>query len=316
MCTHRFAFRNVLILAAAAGLLGCAGDPPTAETVPLEISAYAFARFSEWSEAVNLGPVVNSPFNDFNASLSSDGRSLYFASNRPGGEGAVDIWVSQRASIDAPWGEPLNLGPTINTPFLDAAPSLSQDGHDLFFASDRPGGFGSNDIWVSWRARTDDDFAWGPPVNLGPNINTHAFDAGAELLRPEFYFTSTRESEPNLDIFMSRVVGNTFGPATRVVELSSPDNDQRPSVRFDGLEIFFSSNRGSPDGSQNIWVATRQGRGLSWNPPVPLGPAINTQFFDQQPSISADGKTLIFSSNRPGGSGGLDLYMATRRVGH
>jgi Tol biopolymer transport system component len=55
---------------------------------------------------------------------------------------------------------------------------------------------------------------------------------------------------------------------------------------------------------------------LSWNAPVPLGPEINTESFDQQPSISADGKTLFFSSDRPGGSGAFDLYMASRRIGH
>lgn len=315
MLTHRPSLRCFLALVPAAALLACTADSPTAEGILAETSAQAVARFSEWSEAVNLGPVVNSPFFDFLPHLSSDGLSLYFTSNRLGGMGGPDIWVSQRASQDAPWGGPVNLGATINTAGRESAPNLSRDGHHLFFSSDRPGTLGNLDIWVSWRERTDDDFAWQPPVNLGPNVNSDAFDAGASFLRPEFYFTSMRVSAPNLDIFMSRVVGNTFGPATRVSELSSPDNDQRPSIRFDGREIFFSSNRGSVDGSQNIWVATRKGRGLSWNAPMPLGPEINTEFLDQQPSISVDGKTLFFSSNRPGGSGLLDLYMATRRIG-
>jgi Tol biopolymer transport system component len=316
MRKHRLSLRCFPAFVPAAGLLACTADSPTAEGILTEISAQAVARFSEWSEAVNLGPVVNSSFQDFLPHLSSDGVSLYFTSNRPGGMGGSDLWVAQRASHNAAWGEPVNLGSTINTSGVESAPNLSRDGHYLFFSSTRPGGFGSNDIWVSWRERTDDDFAWEPPVNLGPNVNSGAFEAGASLLRPEFYFTSTRESDPNLDIFVSRVVGNTFGPTTRVTELSSADNDQRPSIRFDGLEIFFSSNRESADGTQNIWVATRDGRGLSWSAPVPLGPEINTEFFDQQPSISADGKTLFFSSDRPGGSGGLDLYMATRRIRH
>jgi Tol biopolymer transport system component len=165
---------------------------------------------------------------------------------------------------------------------------------------------------VSHREHTDDDFAWEAPTNLGPNVNSAAFDAGSSLLRPEFYFTSTRDNAPNLDIYVSRVEGDVFGPATRVDELSSPDNDQRPSVRFDGREIFFSSNRGMADGTQNIWVSTRQGRGHPWTSPVMLGPEINGPFFDQQPSISWDGRTLFFTSNRPGGAGGFDLYMSTR----
>lgn len=316
MRKHRPYLYSFLTLVPAAALLACMTDSPPAERILGKTSAQAAARFSEWSEAVNLGPVVNSPFVDFLPNLSRDGLSLYFASNRPAGRGALDIWVSQRASHDAPWSAPVNLGAIINTAGVETAPDLSRDGHYLFFSSNHPGGFGDHDIWVSWRERTDDDFAWEPAVNLGPNVNSNAFEAGASLLRPEFYFTSSRENAPNLDIFMSPVVGNTFGPATRVAELSTTDNDQRPSIRFDGREIFFSSNRGTADGNQNIWVATRNGRGLSWNAPVQLGPEINTAFFDQQPSISADGKTLLFSSARPGGSGSLDLYMATRQIGH
>ena len=80
--------------------------------------------------------------------------------------GATDLWVSQRASVDAPWGAPVNLGPTINSPGPDAAPYLSRDGHKLYFASGRPGGFGSNDNWVSWRSDTHDDFAWQAPERV------------------------------------------------------------------------------------------------------------------------------------------------------
>jgi Tol biopolymer transport system component len=299
----------------AAALLTLMAEPPGRPWLRAEAAAQAVQRFSDWSDAVNLGPDVNSPFNDFLPQLSGDGLSLYFTSNRPGGMGAADIWVSQRASPWAAWGEPVNLGSPINTAGVESAPSLSRDGHYLFFSSTRAGGFGDNDIWVSWRSRTDDDLAWEPPLNLGPGVNSDAFEAGASLLRPEFYFTSTRTDGLNLDIFVSQVLGNTFGPARRVSELSSADNDQRPSLGPDGREIYFSSNRQSGNGSQNLWVARRAGRGLPWNPPEPLGPQINTGFFDQQPSISADGQTLLFSSNRPGGSGGFDLYLASRRIG-
>lgn len=314
MHANRRTFHCLLAIIPAV-VASCTAESPTAWRVLAEPSAHADILFSEWSEAVNVGPPVNSAFNDFIPELSGNGLSLYFTSDRPGGLGAGDLWVSQRASSDAPWGEPVNLGATINTSGGESAPHLSGDGHYLFFASTRSGGFGNNDIWVSWRAHTDDDFAWQPPVNLGANVNSAAFDAGASLLRPEFYFTSMRESAPNLDIYVSEVAGDFFGPAIRVAELSSAANDQRPSIRFDGLEIFFSSNRGSADGSQNIWVATRRNRSAPWNAPVLLGPEINTAFNDQQPAIAADGTTLLFASTRPGGRGGGDIYIATRRVG-
>src|SRR5262245_44006080 len=65
-------------------------------------------KYSNWSEPVNLGPVINTGFNDQHAALSKNGLSLYFTSNRPGGYGADDLWVSRRASVEDPWGAPQN----------------------------------------------------------------------------------------------------------------------------------------------------------------------------------------------------------------
>src|SRR5262245_63933062 len=72
-------------------------------------------KYSNWSQPVNLGPVINTAFNDQHPALSKDGLSLYITSNRSGGQGADDLWVSQRASVDDAWGPPQNLGPVINT---------------------------------------------------------------------------------------------------------------------------------------------------------------------------------------------------------
>src|SRR6266496_1814997 len=103
----------------------------------------AAPRFSEWSPPVNLGPTVNKPgFNTAGPALSRDGLSLYFQSNRTGGYGGNDIWVSQRASREDAWGQPVNLGPTINTAANEDAPAFSRDGHTMYFNSDRPHGFG------------------------------------------------------------------------------------------------------------------------------------------------------------------------------
>ena len=63
-----------------------------------------------------LGPLVNSSYREFNPSISADGLSLYFISNRSGGVGGLDIWVTTRETTDGPWGAPVNLGPTVNTP--------------------------------------------------------------------------------------------------------------------------------------------------------------------------------------------------------
>jgi Tol biopolymer transport system component len=114
-------------------------------------SLIAQPKYSNWSEPVNLGPVINSPYNDQHPALSKDGLSLYITSNRPGGQGADDIWVSQRASVDDAWGPPQNLGPIINTASFEGAPALSSDGETLLFYSDRTGGFGGNDLYMTTR---------------------------------------------------------------------------------------------------------------------------------------------------------------------
>src|SRR2546429_89155 len=136
-------------------------------------------QFSDWSAPVNLGPPVNTAFVDQGASISKNGLSLYFqCRDCPGNVagslvGSSDIYVSQRASVDAPWGPPQPLGPNINTTSDEGAERLSRDGHLLFFNSTRPDGFGGSDLYVSRRRDKRDDFAWGPAVNLGAAVNTY-----------------------------------------------------------------------------------------------------------------------------------------------
>jgi len=104
---------------------------------------------SEWSEPVHLDAPVNSAFRELGARLSPDELSLYFGSDRPGGLGAFDIWVSRRACLECPWEAPANLCPNINSFGGDGAPALSPDGLLLFFSGARAGG---EDIWVSRRS--------------------------------------------------------------------------------------------------------------------------------------------------------------------
>ena len=297
----------------------------------LSTQAFAEHKYSDWGPAVNLGcGTINSPSNDFGPAISKGGLSLYFSSNR----GASDpsnskIYVAQRPSTSEPWGPPQDLGPIVNSPGGNN-PSFSRDGHWMFFNSARQGGFGDTDLWASYRAHVHDDFAWETPFNLGPGVNTAGFDAGAS------YFENEDGSAPLLffgrgasgamqgmtsDIWVAELLPDgTFGNARPVPELNSTQGDQRPSIRFDGLEIFFFSNRpGSTPNTMgvpttDIWVATRNSIDDPWDPPVNLGPEVNSAFGDFNPYISPDGLTLYFASNRPAGSGcgGSDLYMTTR----
>jgi hypothetical protein len=292
-------------------------DPANPATFPAPL--LGAPRFSEWSPPVNLGSPVNKlGFNTAGPALSKDGLSLYFQSNRTGGFGVNDIWVSQRASREDAWGEPVNLGPTINTAANEDVPSFSRDGHTMYFNSDRAG-FGLRDIWISRRTNTRDDFGWEEPVNAGL-VNSAFMDAGPSYLEngeagtPLLYFGSTRLGGL-YDIYVSaQAADGSWGPADLVPELSSPQSDQRPSVRFDGLELFLHSDR---PGSvlTDLWVSTRETTVDPWSAPVNLGATVNSPSLDQQPFIASDRETLFFASDRPGGVGGpgkLDIYMTTR----
>src|SRR6266550_488573 len=291
----------------------------------------AAPRFSDWSPPVNLGPVVNSIGPDFDPFISKDGLSLYFTGgrNRPG-FGLRDIWVSHRASVNDPWEPPLNLGPTINTDAHESKPTLSADGHRLYFASNRAGG-GDWDLYVSRRRDKRDDFGWEPPVNLGSGVNSVASEESAVTLFEDdvtgtttLYFGSNRTGgSGDFDIYASTLLSDgTFAPATLVPELSAPFIDQDPAVRRDGLEMFLASDRPGTFGATDLWVATRASTLEPWGTPVNLGPLVNTpsrpsdqeQANDWRPALSFDGTTLYFNSAlRPGNvSDMFDIWVTTR----
>ncbi len=285
------------------------------------IQAMSFAG-SEWSEPVNLGAPVNSAANEMNPALSPDELSIYFVSNRPGQLGNGDIWVSRRASLDSPWGEPVNLGPNVNGPGIEASPMLSIDGHLLFFASVRPDGHGLNDIYVARRADKSDDLGWGPAVDLGPDVNTAAFEAG------EFYLQSGEGGADNLyfsrgpntvalDIYVAPVKadGESLGPAMPVTELNDLDpaiTDAHPSLRVDGRELFFYSNRAGSLGASDLYRSVRRSVHEPWSAPENLGTPLSSAANDVQPTLSYSGRTLVFTSTRAGGLGGSDIWMSTR----
>jgi len=285
------------------------GDSTAPDPDPLE--------FSAWSAPVNLG-TVNSPQSDNHPGLSADGLSLYFHSNRPGGQGGEDLYVVRRTSANQPWGAPVNLA-GFNTSANDRVPFLSRDGRQLFFGSNRTGGPGGNDLYVSTRSNANDDAGWTAPVPLGTAVNSTADDDGALLLedpstgRSTLYFTSIRAGGlGDWDVYASvRNPDGSFAPAVLVPELSSAGRDTRAAIRADGLEFFLTSNRtGSQD--LDIWVFTRSSASAAWSAGERLPAPINSELADGAPALSRDARTLVFYSNRSGGLGQNDLYAVTR----
>ena len=251
------------------------------------------------------------------------------ASTRPGGLGLNDIWVAHRDSKNAPFGAPVNLGAPINSSADDFCPTPTTGG-GLFFVSARvvTGACGGPDIYFT-RLRHG---AWTEPENLGCQVNSPAGEAGPSLVlagfKPALYFSSSRPggfsaeapgATPDADIYMSPLTKDGFGAAILVPGLNTASNDSRPNVRRDGLEIVFDSDRDSATvGVADIFTATRCGLSKPWSAPENLGPTINTTSNESRASLSRDGKTMVFGSNRPGSEGGSgDIYVTTReRIEH
>ena len=118
------------------------------------LASVANAEFI-WGDAANLGASVNSASNDAGSSISADGLTLYFSSDRSGGSGGYDLWCTKRATTDDDWGPAMNLGKPPNSQYSYWEPSISSDGLTLFFSDGHsptfgnrlPGGLGGEDIW-------------------------------------------------------------------------------------------------------------------------------------------------------------------------
>jgi hypothetical protein len=222
-----------------------------------------------WSVPVNLGSTINGSDIDYAASLSGDGLELYFSGHRPfGNPYGHDIWVTKRDSKGADWGIPVNLGPPINTSSYDMLPWITPDGLELYFSSDRPGGYGVNDIWVATRATPNEE--WGEPVNLGPPVNTAAGEYhpclspdGLVLFFSDYDNPSTRYrpgGHGESDMWMSRRK-STADPWEEPVNLgpgmNTSDYDSQPRISPDGSVLYFTSARsGKIGGFSDIWQSS------------------------------------------------------------
>ena len=265
----------------------------------------------------NLGPTVNSSAWDVDPCISTDGLEFYFASNRPGGSGRHDLWVTTRATTNDPWEEPVNLGPTVNTSSHDFTPGISTDGLMLFFASRRPGGSGSYDLWVTTRTTTDAD--WSAPENLGATVNSSAEEIFPSISADglQLYFSEWEVSRPGgyggSDMWVTTrdTASDPWGtPVNLGPTVNSLAHDDAPFITADGLALFFSSTRPGTYGSVDIFVTRRATTDDDWDTPVNLGPTVNNSDGSEAPRISADGSTLYFMSNRPGGVGNFDIWQA------
>jgi hypothetical protein len=289
----------------------------------LMMTASVFSQSNAFSAVQNMGAVLNSASNETGPMMSPNGLSLYFSSDRAGGLGGIDIYVSQRATLGSAWGVPQNLGATVNSSSNDNITGFSLDGRSMLVNSARAGGMGGPDIWISMRTDANNDFGWTAPVNLGATVNCPTTDnsgnffedpsTGATIL----LFSSDRIAMDGITLRFYQSTRNpdgTFNAPVLIDELNGEGSHFGSAIRRDGLEIFIASAR--PGGFNNgatfdIWTSTRASVSAPWNAPV-LVPGTNTTAEERQPKLSPDGTILYFHSNRAGGFGGNDLYSAAR----
>ena len=221
------------------------------------------------------------------------------------------------AKADFTFGEPTNLGPTINSLTDDYFPNISVDGLTLYFQSRRSGSYGPYDLWVTTRSTTNDQ--WSEPVNLGPTVNSSAANGGPSISADELslYFHSggQRGGSGGADLWITTrpTTNDPWGePVNLGSTVNSTASDVCPRISNDGLSLFFESDRPGGYGGRDLWVTTRATLSDTWDPPVNLGPNVNTSDGEVGLDVSDDGLTLIFSSNRPGGSSDYDLWVTTR----
>lgn len=151
-----------------------------------------------WSSPKNAGSPLNSRYSEKHPAISADGRILYFTSNRPGGHGSYDIWMSVRSGDR--WSEPVNLGDSVNTSGLEQSPFIHPDQQSLYFSSTGWPGMGQGDLFLTRRLP---DSNWTSPENLGYPINTHDDDMGLTLnaMGNRAYFASNRGEGTDTDIY-------------------------------------------------------------------------------------------------------------------
>ena len=206
-----------------------------------------------WGPAERMPEPLNSDRNEGAQTISHDGRIVIFTAcgrhNEPTG---CDLFMSVRHGDR--WGRPRNMGAPVNSVYWESYPSLSIDGYTLYFASNRKGGYGGTDIWYC----TLEEGRWSEPRNMGSTVNTRG-------------------------------------------------DETAPYIHFDDKTLYFASNGHLGMGGSDLYMVKRVDD-TTWGKPVNLGYPINTPADENNLIVAPDGRTALFSSDRPDGYGAQDLY--------
>jgi outer membrane protein OmpA-like peptidoglycan-associated protein len=204
-----------------------AGKEKIASDGKQKMRLYSATKSGEmWGTPTDLG-FNNGEFNDCHPSITIEGDRLYFASNRPGGYGKMDIWVSYR--IGAIWGEPINLGPEVNSAENEVFPFIHAD-NSLYFASNRSGGSGGLDLYQTKLAMGK----WSQPTNLPAPFNTNGDDFGliVDLNKINGYFSSNGQvnGKGQDDIWSFSTENGSLDDLINAIKPSDDNNDLMVTV--------------------------------------------------------------------------------------
>jgi hypothetical protein len=214
---------------------------------------YANRNDTVFSNAMSYGNNVNTDDNEGASAMDAQGNFLFVtACNRMDGYGSCDIYYSVKQNNI--WTAPQGIGKPVNTGAWEAQPSFSSDGSALYFASNRPGGFGGRDIWVSY---LDTNMKLSEPKNLGPNINTK-YDDQCPFIHADnqtLYFTSNGwPGMGNGDIYISRKTDTGWTKAVNIgYPINTENDDNGMTVSYDGKTAFLSSSRAGGFGGLDLY---------------------------------------------------------------
>jgi len=213
---------------------------------------------NSWTKARSISKAINTPRNEAMAKITVCGRTVYFSACAwENVEGGCDVYEADFDALSE-FGIVDEVKPTkgINSKKWDSQPAISCDGKTMFFASNREGGQGGTDLWMSTIGK---DGIWNPPVNLGPTINTKG-------------------------------------------------DEEAPYIAPDGMTLYFSSDGHPGFGDADIFRTIMEDKN-KWTKPENIGLSVNSPYREAGIFISPDGKNAFFSSSRDSGIGGLDVYQ-------
>ncbi|MBN1897312.1 MAG: PD40 domain-containing protein [Spirochaetes bacterium] len=252
---------------------------------------------------------INTVYHEFSPSISPDGSFMVFSSDRPQGLGDNDLWISYFK--DGQWSQPENLS-VLNSRFHDHEPFLTYDGNAILFSSDRDGGLGVGDLYISYRQGK----YFSQPINLGPSINTKDSEKmpSVSMDNQELFFARipvdyfSRMLEKNkIQIWVSQKKGNIWGAPELLQEpVNQLTYDFAPRIMPDGHSLLFCSGREGGKGGLDIWRVRRKSRSFGWSGLTNLS-FLNTKGNESHYAFTIDQKRLYMAAQW-GGKKDYDIY--------